>query len=83
MGRTIQPYSQNIKLFEERMANYRRALRRSDQIIFDELMRSVLIQSSAGAMAASAQPESIIFLSMAIDLKREINEIRALLKSQC
>ncbi|MCB1202194.1 MAG: hypothetical protein KDK41_16210 [Leptospiraceae bacterium] len=71
MGRTLIPYSRQIQIFEERMSSFRRGLRRSDQLLFDQLLSAAKIQVAAGAMAASPDPDSSIFISIAIELKRE------------
>ncbi|MCW7493029.1 hypothetical protein ND861_11705 [Leptospira sp. 2 VSF19] len=76
MGRTIVPYSRQMLQIEENLSDFRRSLRRQDQEIFDELMRTAKLQVQAGVMASLPYPIDSMILSMLIDLKKEVNEIK-------
>ncbi|PJZ79530.1 hypothetical protein [Leptospira meyeri] len=76
MGRTIAPYSRQMMQIEGNLSDFRRSLRRQDQEIFDELMRTSKLQVQAGVMASLPYPIDSMILSMLIELKKEVNEIK-------
>ncbi|TGL90112.1 hypothetical protein EHQ68_01380 [Leptospira congkakensis] len=76
MGRTIAPYSRQMLQIEGNLSDFRRSLRRQDQEIFDELMRTSKLQVQAGVMASLPYPIDSMILSMLIELKKEVNEIK-------
>ncbi|MCG6153107.1 hypothetical protein [Leptospira bandrabouensis] len=80
MGRTIAPYSRQMLQIEENLSDFRRSLRKQDQEIFDDLIRISKLQVQAGVMASLPYPIDSMILSMLIDLKKEINEIKKGLK---
>ncbi|MCZ8156862.1 MAG: hypothetical protein O9264_12115 [Leptospira sp.] len=80
MGRTIAPYSRQVAQIEESLSEFRRALRRSDQEIFDDLIRTAKLQVQAGVMAASPYPIDSMLMTMVIELKKEISVLRNELK---
>lgn len=71
MGRTLQPYSAQISMIEERFRDYRRALRKEDRIAFDRLMAYAKEQLQAGVMAAHPHPFDSMVLSMVIRLLQQ------------
>ncbi len=77
MGRTLQPYSIQIDLIEERFGKFRRTLRREDQLVFDQLFRHARKQLQAGVLAASPNPFDSMALSMLIELQRQLNQNQA------
>lgn len=74
MGRTIEPYSIQMKRIEERLRDFRRGLRKADQEAMDTLICSALVQVQAGVMASNPNPLDSMFLSMLIHLQKE-NEL--------
>ncbi|MCG6142233.1 hypothetical protein EHQ23_16990 [Leptospira bourretii] len=76
MGRTIAPYSRQMLQIEENLSDFRRSLRKQDQDIFDDLIRTAKLQVQAGVMASLPYPIDSMILSMLIDLKKEMNEIK-------
>ncbi|TGL66481.1 hypothetical protein [Leptospira jelokensis] len=75
MGRTISPYSRQMLQIEENLSDFRRALRKADQEIFDDLIRVSKLQVQAGVMASLPYPIDSMLLSMMIQLKKELNEL--------
>lgn len=75
-----------MQYIESSLGQYRRGLRKPDQEIFDELIRTAKLQVQAGVMASSPYPIDIMLLTMMIDLKKEIlrlkNEIEVLRESE-
>ena len=53
MGRTVMPYSRAVEATNDRLAEFRKALRKDDREIFDELMRYAKTQIQVGVMASS------------------------------
>ncbi|PJZ45632.1 hypothetical protein [Leptospira brenneri] len=76
MGRTITPYSRQMLQIEENLSDFRRSLRRSDQEIFDDLIRISKLQVQAGVMASLPYPIDSMIISMLIELKKEINDLK-------
>jgi len=71
MGRTLKPYSMQMDLVEERFKNFRRALRKEDQKIFDELIHAARLQAQAGVMASAPNPFDSMAMAMLIEMRRE------------
>ena len=67
-----------MQLQEEEQAYqpFRRALRKSDQEIFDELFVAAKNHRSAAAMAANTLPMESILLSMLIEECKEIKHLK-------
>ena len=76
MGRTVLAYSLQLQLLEKRNQGFRRALRKEDQKIFDDLLRMGKMQVQAGVMASNPNPTDSLFLSILIELKKEIETLK-------
>ncbi|MCR1795533.1 hypothetical protein [Leptospira sp. id769339] len=77
MGRTVKPYSQEIKdLSEERFKDFRRALPRKYQEAFDDVMRIAKNQLPAGVMAANPYSIETVLLMGLVVLMTEVNELK-------
>lgn len=76
MGRTVQPYSQQVQVIEERFKGFRRALRKEDQVILDRLLLTAKKQLQSGVMSASPNPFDSMALSMMIDLQKQIERLK-------
>ena len=74
MGRTLPTYNMLIlrELEKEEWRKFRRALRKDDQEIFDELFIAPKTQMQAGAYASSARPFEMMLICMLIELKKEL-----------
>lgn len=77
MGRTIEPYSRQIDRIDERLKDFRKALRKKDQETFDELIRISKLQIQAGVMASSPNPFDSMTLSILISMMNEIRELKS------
>ncbi|MFQ5663916.1 MAG: hypothetical protein ACE5HL_08795 [Terriglobia bacterium] len=75
MGRTIATFHQLIEQTQARFAPYRRALRREDQAVFDELFAWVKRQAAAGSMEASWNPLETIFLTLFLEQQKAIRAL--------
>ncbi|EPG64265.1 hypothetical protein ACE5IS_18450 [Leptospira wolffii] len=76
MGRTVIPYSRQMQYVESSLGQFRRGLRKPDQEVFDELMRTARLQVQAGVMASSPYPIDTMLVTMMIDLKKEISRLQ-------
>lgn len=81
MGRTVIPYSRQMQYVESSLGQFRRGLRKPDQEVFDELIRTAKLQVQAGVMASSPYPIDTMLLTMMIDLKKEISRLKRELDS--
>lgn len=74
MGRTLPTYNMLIlqELDKDEWKRFRRALRKDDQEILDELFIAPKIQMQAGAYASNAKPFETMLICMLIELKKEL-----------
>jgi hypothetical protein len=76
MGRTL-PTANQIILDEQRaFANFRRALRRDEQEIFDALFARARQHTMAISQANHALPFEAILLAMLVELWKELEKLR-------
>ena len=76
MGRTIQSITQTFLEEEQAFARFRRALRRSDQMILDDLFASARQHLAAAAYASHVLPFEIFLLSMLLEEHKEVTRLR-------
>jgi len=74
MWRTLPTYDTLIlqELEREEWRKFRRALRKEDQDLFDELFIAPKTQMQAGAYASNAKPFETMLICMLIELKKEL-----------
>lgn len=74
MGRTLPTYNTLIlqELEKDEWKRFRRALRRDDQELFDELFLAPKTHMQAGAYASNAKPFETMLICMMIELKKEL-----------
>lgn len=76
MGRTIQSITQAFLEEEQAFARFRRALRRSDQLILDDLFASARQHLAAAAYASHALPFEVFLLSMLLEEHKQVIRLR-------
>ena len=76
MGRTIQSITQAFLEEEQAFARFRRALRRSDQLVLDDLFASARQHLAAAAHASHALPFEVFLLSMLLEEHKEVMRLR-------
>ncbi len=76
MGRTQQTTTQIILDERSSFSSFRRALRRSDQRLFDRLFASARKHTAAIGQANYALPFEAVLLAMLIEQAREIEELK-------
>jgi hypothetical protein len=76
MGRTLPTASMLIQQEEQSFARFRRALRRSDQIVLDDLFAFAHQHVAAAQYAAHALPFEVFLLAMLLEEHKEVIRIR-------
>ena len=80
MGRTLPSITQQFLQEQEAFARFRRALRRSDQLVLDDLFAAARQHLAAAAYAAHALPFETLLLSMLLEEHKEIIRLRTLVE---
>ena len=81
MGRTLPSITQAFLQEQESFARFRRALRRSDQLVLDELFAAAHQHLAAAAYASHALPFEIFLLSMLLEERKEVLQLRQRLEA--
>ena len=80
MGRTLPSITQVFYQEQGSLGRFRRALRRSDQLIFDDLFVSAQKHLAAAAYASNALPMETFLLAMLLEEHREVMDLRSLVE---
>jgi len=75
MGRTVLPFTQELYREEASWAPFRRALRREDRELLDELFAAARYHTAACAFAGRAVPFEAILLSILLEERRALREL--------
>ncbi len=75
MGRTVLSFTQELYREEETWKSFRRALRREDRAIVDELFAAARYHTAACACAGRAVPLEAILMSILIEERRAVREL--------
>ncbi len=75
MGRNNDTFTLIIDQQRDAWSRFRRALRKEDQILFDEMWRAPRLHLAAGAFAASETPIVTIILSMLLEHYKRIRQL--------
>ena len=76
MGRTLPSATQLMLQEEAALSRFRRALRRSDQLAFDDLFTAAQKHISATAYAAHALPFETFLMAMLLEEHKEVMRLR-------
>jgi hypothetical protein len=76
MGRTVPSITQAFLQEEAAFAKFRRALRRSDQLVLDDLFASAREHLAAVAYASHALPFEVMLLCMLLEEHKEVMKLR-------
>ncbi len=76
MGRTLPSATQLMLKEEAALARFRRALRRGDQLVFDDLFTAAQKHISATAYAAHALPFETFLMAMLLEEHKEVLRLR-------
>ena len=80
MGRTLKSITQVFLDEEQSFARFRRALRRSDQLVLDDLFASARQHIAAAAYASHALPFEVFLLSMLLEEYKEVVRLRQIVE---
>ena len=80
MGRTLKSITQVFLEEEQAFARFRRALRRSDQLVLDDLFASARQHIAAAAFASHALPFEVFLLSMLLEEHKEVVRLRQIVE---
>ena len=75
MGRTIATFHQLIEQTRARFAPFRRALRREDQQVFDELFERAKYYAASGTMEAGAEPFEAVALAFLLEQQKTLRAL--------
>jgi hypothetical protein len=81
MGRTHPSITQTFLDEQGALARFRRALRRSDQLVFDDLFARAHQHLAAAAYASHALPLEVFLLAMLLEEHKEVRALRQCLES--
>lgn len=81
MGRTNPSITQTFLQEQGALARFRRALRRSDQMVFDDLFARAHQHLAAAAYASHALPLEVFLLAMLLEEHKEVQALRQQLES--
>ncbi len=81
MGRTLPSATQLMLQEEAALSRFRRALRRGDQLAFDDLFSAAQKHVSAAAYAAHALPFETFLMAMLLEEHKEVMHLRASVKT--
>jgi len=74
---TNLPFSQILEQEIQGWNKFRRALRKEDQAIFDQLFEKARLRHEAGGSAGRAWPFETILISMLLEQEKEMVELRS------
>jgi hypothetical protein len=80
MGRTLPAIAQAFQQEQEAFARFRRALRRSDQLILDDLFAAAQKHLAAASYAAHALAFETFLLAMLLEERKEVTRLRYLIE---
>jgi hypothetical protein len=81
MGRTLPSITQAFLQEQESFSRFRRALRRSDQLVLDDLFAAAHQHLAAAAYAAHSLPLETFLLAMLMEEHKEIMRLRQIVEN--
>lgn len=81
MGNVTPTITDILRAEEANLAKFRRALRREDQIVFDDLFTAAYKHRAAAAYAGHLLPFETFLLAMQIEDHKEVMHLRAEVKN--
>ncbi len=82
MGRTLPAIAQVFLQEQESFARFRRALRRGDQLVLDDLFAAAQQHLAAASYAAHALPFEIFLLAMLLEEHKQVLRLRSAVAEQ-
>ena len=81
MGRTLPTITQVLLQEQDSFSRFRRALRRSDQLVLDDLFAAAHQHLAAAAYASHALPFEVFLLAMLLEEHKEVIRLRRLVET--
>jgi hypothetical protein len=75
MGRTVPTFTQLLHAEMSSLAKYRRALRREDQEVFDDLFTHARQHVAESAYASHLSPFEVMLLSTLLELGKKVRRL--------
>jgi hypothetical protein len=76
MGRTVPSFHQKLLSIESEWAKFKRALRKEDRELFDELFSFAKYHTAPASYLSAPNPMEPIFMAILIELLKEIRRLR-------
>jgi hypothetical protein len=76
MGRTVLSFNQKILALESEWGKFRRALRKEDQALLDELFAYAKYHAAPASYFSTPNPMEPVFMSIALELLKEVKQLR-------
>jgi len=76
VGRTVLSFNQKILSIESEWAKFKRALRKEDQELLDELFAFAKYHSAPASYLSTPNPMEPILVAMLIELLKEVKRLR-------
>lgn len=76
MGRTVPSFRMLLDSIIMELGDFKRALRRRDQQVFDRIMDMAREHASASTVAAAIDPMDTIVLSILIEQQKQIDDLK-------
>ena len=80
MGRTVLPFSQVLEQEVQEWKKFRRALRKEDQQVFDQLFEKTRLYVDDGGCGSRPWPFETILISMLLEQEKALAELRSKIK---
>jgi len=82
MGESIEklPFNQILEQEIQGWNKFRRALRKEDQVVFDQLFEKARLHVEAGSNVARPWPFETILISILLEQEKEMDELRSRLR---
>ncbi len=82
MGRTVLPFNQKILSIESEWNKFRRALRKEDQELLDDLFGFAKYHSAPSSYFSTPNPRESVLMAMLIELLKEVRRLKFELRAK-
>lgn len=82
MGRTVLPFNQKILSIESEWSKFRRALRKEDQELLDDLFGFAKYHSAPSSYFSTPNPIEPVLMAMLIEILKEVRRLKFELRAK-
>ncbi len=82
MGRTVLPFNQKILSLESEWSKFRRALRKEDQELLDDLFGFAKYHSAPSSYFSTPNPMEPVLMAMLIEILKEVRRLKFELRAK-